>query len=998
MHHFDRFSLPAATLGLLAFMASTLASTGWCQEPEPAPLGGPELAAEQAPGDAAEEGPWRYWTTTWSFRDFDVDTLTRRLAAIGLELPVELAGTASVHFDVSIPLNGLRNPRAYRFQGTLSSERLTVDEVTLEDLVVSLNYVNGRVTLSDLRGRLREGSFTGRAVAELVPREGFEASLQLQQLDLAPIAEILAQFELGTPERLPQGRLNAELQASGRVETVTDPMTWEAEGQARVVDFAVGDSVPFSIVLDSFQWTDRRLSVPRLSMSSAAHPSFWMWLSGEVQLSEPLAFELEVQADDLPAEDLAKLWTDVPQRIIRGKLDLKGTAEGVVGSAADVERIAAEKGLPVAERAAVGAWNVELDVASPQLRLFGVELGLVQHQIQLTPQAFRLEPLVSLDGVPRARLKRLQADYRFAEQSVELSSLEADLFGGTIGGEATLAMEQQGRHSLALRWEHLRPSVRVPFGPLADPPAISGTSSGQIDWSVPAAELDRPASHRGTVAVNVSDLRLGPEVLGEVDLEASIDDAGFQLDGDGRLFGGSVRVRSTQQLEASTGWDDVFRSLSGGELEIRSVSLSQVIGSLPAAAEAPELSGQLDGSARLALDADGVMTTNSGWSVRNLAIGATPISRQIRMELVTEGSDVQVRSLRGSYAGGQVDASGRWSLARRARLLDMRFSGVDGARFLLPIVGPEAVPIGGRISGRATLTATGEGLFDAVRVSGAVRVREGVAWGVPVGDARGPMRFTFERDPTSWRVVFPRVRSDLAGGALEGNFSLASAPGARSGFRMDSRWRFNHVDFEDLLSTYVGGNTLGRGNVTGELRLSGRNIRGVQDLRGDFRARLGGTDATAVPAIASAASLLGPAALVGNRFTSGNLSGSIAGGAVQIGELSLRGEQMRVAAAGRVGLADGRMDLQAVIATGNFEAQNVALALLLERALVPVSAVATVNRIANDRTLVVNVAGTLGDPQLRVLAAPTIQANTRRILLRETIGLTLPESVWLATE
>lgn len=986
---------PAWAFVLTACMAPSV----WSQQPSGAPPERPEAAAATDGGDADQAKTFRYWTTTWSFQDFDVDTLTRRLARIGLELPVSLAGDATVRLEVSVPLNGLRNARAYRFQGMLTSEALRIDEVTFRDLGVYLDYADGRLTLSQLRGQLRQGRFTGQGSAQLVPREGFETSLTLRGLDLAPISELLARFDLGDPARPLRGQFDADLRASGQVETVADPLTWEAEGRADVADFAAGESAPFSATLENFRWQRRHLSVPRLSIHSADHPDFWMWLSGELRLEDSLSFELEIQADDLPAEDLVGLWTDDPGRVAAGKLDLKGKARGQIGTLRDDDLAAVREDWPDAEPSPRGVWDVELDFASPQFRLFGVDLGLLQHRLRLTPQTFRVEPLVSPDRLRRARLGRLTADYRWDEQSVELSSLRAEFFDGTLDGEASLALAEQGRHSLALRWDDLSPSWRLPIGPLDDAVTLSGESSGQIDWSAPAADVANPTSHRGTVSANVSDLRLGGESLGDIALDATIDADAFRLRGDGQLFGGRVRMRSAIPLEAAATWEDVVWSLAGGELEFRGVSLGQLIRAVPAGVPVPKLEGRVDGSARIAINAQGLTTTDSGWSVRGLAVGELPVAREVRMAVRTEGSEIEVRSIRGSYAGGQIDASGRWSLGGGPRLLEVRFAGVDGNRFLTPLLGRGGVPIAGRLSGRTTVTGVGAGAWDAFRVAGSVRVREGVAWGVPIGDARAPIRLTFDRDPTAWQVVFPRLRSSLAGGALEGRLAMASAAGGRAGFRLDSDWRFRHVDFENLLSTYVGGRTLGRGNLTGELKIGGRGIQGVQDLRGDFRARLGGTDATAVPAISAAASLLGPVAVAGNRFTSGNLSGTIQGGAARIAELSLIGEQMRVAAEGRVGLADGRMDLQTVIATGNFEAQRVALALLLERVVVPpVSAVATVNRIVNDRTLVLNVTGTVRDPQLRVMAAPTIQANTRRILLRETIGLTLPESVWLGLE
>jgi hypothetical protein len=241
-----------------------------------------------------------------------------------------------------------------------------------------------------------------------------------------------------------------------------------------------------------------------------------------------------------------------------------------------------------------------------------------------------------------------------------------------------------------------------------------------------------------------------------------------------------------------------------------------------------------------------------------------------------------------------------------------------------------------------------------------------------------------------WELDLPDVQSTIAGGRLAGGLELSSSGGARRGFNLDSSWRVTHVDFEDLLATYAGAATVGRGDLTGNLELGGRDIRDGNDLSGNFRVRLGGTDATAVPALPATGSLLGAASLAGVRFTEGRANGRISAGAVRIEELLLSSNRLRVAAQGRVGVNDGRMDVEAMVSTGNFEAQNAVLLLAAERLALPIGTLTTINRIASDRTLVLDVAGTLGDPQVRLRPVQTAQANLRRILIRETIGLTTP--------
>lgn len=967
-----RFSPCARLFAVLVFLAGSVGVSP-----------GRAAADEERQGaDEVREGAnrYRYWTTNWSFEDFDVATLTQRLARIGVELPVALSGDATVDFEVSVPLNALRDPQAYRFRGTFASERLDVDGVPLEELNANLEYDDGTLRLVQFRGRLREGRFRGSGSADLVPRDRFEAAVELERLDLAPIAELLAAFGVGSGERPARGQVAAELQVSGPLETLTDVLTWRAEGNATVDGFAVGDSSTFTVNLDTFRWQDRQLSAPGFRVTSADHPDFRMTATADVGLPDAergtgRRLDVKIEADDLPAEQIAELWTDSAARWVVGKVDLKGTATGDDAM-----------------------WRVDADIASPDLRVGGVQLGLVQHRARLTPGEFEVEPLTPIGATSAAQIRRLRAAYQIGEQVAELTSLDAELFGGTVRGDASIALQPEGRHTVALRWEGVRPSIRLPVA-IASPPPVAGTLTGDVDWSVPAAELDLPASHRGTATFRVADLRLGRETLGEIDLGLAIDGNRFRIDGEGNLFGGEVRLRSDTPLEAEASWEDWLGSISNGNLEFRSVSLRQLSAAVPrsgvpASSGRLAITGRLDGTTRVAVDESGVFEADSSWSLRDATADGMPLSRRLDLDWAVRGSELSVRRMQGELVGGRVDASGRWPLDGAARVIDVRFAGLDARRAVMPL--GLATEVSGRASGRATVTATGDGVLPtAFRVAGTIRIADGQLAGVPVGNVHGPIRLNFEREPIAWRLAAPQVRSAVAGGIVDGNVTIASAPGGRAGMRLESRWRLSHVDFEDLVSAAGGTTTVGRGDVSGELRLGGRNVRDLRDLTGEFRARLGGTDATAVPVLASTGPILGAASLAGNRFTAGDLRGNIRGGAVQIRELTLRGDRMRVIAEGRVGMTDGRMDVQAVIALGNFEAQNIAIALLIERAIVPLSVISTVNRIVSDRTVVLNVTGTAGDPQIRVMAAPTVRANTRRILLRETIGLTLPEAIAL---
>jgi hypothetical protein len=209
---------------------------------------------------------------------------------------------------------------------------------------------------------------------------------------------------------------------------------------------------------------------------------------------------------------------------------------------------------------------------------------------------------------------------------------------------------------------------------------------------------------------------------------------------------------------------------------------------------------------------------------------------------------------------------------------------------------------------------------------------------------------------------------------------------------MDSRWRLQHVDFEQLLHTYVGTKTVGRGMITGRFGLSGRNIRSLDDLQGEFRLTLGGTDVTAVPGLPATSSLLGVASLSGTSFNEGHAAGRISRGGVAIEQLVLLSNRLKVISSGRAGLKDGRLDMITIATTGNFRGQNTILEGIAPNALVSFSPVSSLNQLVSNRTVVVDTVGTLRNPQIRLRPAETLQANLRELVIRQLIGQLAIES------
>lgn len=396
-------------LASAAIAQDTSAAPGQAEAPSEGANGddandrGATVAGEDDGGEAVDgedAAQYRYWTTNWSLEDIELGTLFDRLASIGVELPVDVAGTATVDFDVSVPLNGLGTAQAYRFRGSFTSPQLTVGELTFETLVATVDYADGKLTLSKLSGQLGDGSFRGDASAMVVPREQFEASLELAELNLNPIASVLSRFGVGSDDRAVRGSLSGNVEASGRVDTVADVETWEGSGNVTVSGLSVGESIPITLNAKSVELRDRRLSVPQLTVSSSQKPGLSLEATARVAFDQPQAFSIKIRGNDLPSEELAAFAVTSPERYVTGKIDLKGSMTG--------EALAAG-GQPA-------SWNVDLAVASPELRVGGVELGLIEHQVVVTPRAFSLGTAVT-QRRRRGRSRSGGVDDRFDDRA-----------------------------------------------------------------------------------------------------------------------------------------------------------------------------------------------------------------------------------------------------------------------------------------------------------------------------------------------------------------------------------------------------------------------------------------------------------------------------------------------------------------------------------------------------------------------------------------------------
>ncbi len=994
-----RFSVSSTAARLGAFLIVAIA---WVGE-----------AAAQAPPREEAKAPAanqplrreRYWTTNWSFQDIDVATFSRHLALIGIDTGLDLRGTVTIQFKVGVPLTSLRNGAAYRFDGTLTSPNLSVDGVQFKDLQTSVVYRNGVATLENLHSLVidkafedaaivdasleknlgnRYGEINGQGSLELVPRGDLRAELQIEKLSVAPISRVFSKFSKRPAASLPQGgEVSGEVSFRVPLASVSNIEAYELEGKLSGNGLVLADLPPANFVVDRVTIADGELALESFSLSATSSDERQTTIRLLGRATVPLdgagSFEFELAGDDVPVGAAVAIFlpteTGGESSLVNGKVDFRAVGQGRLNEKIDQS-----------------TWDLRASFASPRLIVLGVDLGTFEHDLLLTPAQLSVTPRRDLARLPETfKFKQFQSEYVISERTLTIDRIEAELFSGRLTGAARIPLVGTGVLETDIQFEGIRPSIILPIG-LALRPNIAASFSGEIDWQVPMEAMDRPFQHQGTGVLTLSDITLGEEAIGQLKVQLSAQEGDISFKADGEVFGGTVQVNTIANMQAQDRWSDVVKRFGLTQIGFDRVSLRSLASVVTR--ERPELDGLVTGvvnvpsldlkrtQSRVLPDAD------ISLQLTRLSHRSQLLSRRIALQGKLERDVFFVDSLVGDYSGGTARVHGRIHLIDREQAFhpraDLRLAGSRiGLREGLWFLGDFAEDYQGKASGTATIA----GHHEAVRIRGSVEGRELVVYDLPLGSAHSGLAVDADIGTRRWTLRFPSVRASVGGGQVEGELSLASSRRGGRGVDLVSRWQTRRVDFLRLTTQLGQSSSLAHGEITGDLSLSGKSIRTVDDLAGRFNFRLGETRGAGVPGLIGVSRFLGPVSLATQTFDVGEAIGVIGNGVLVIDNFWLGSESALVQADGRIFLRSKRMDLNALVATGDYSDIAANFARLAQeyalRSLLPASAILDITELLRDRTLVVRVMGTVQSPIVRLQPVETFREEAARFLLRE---------------
>ncbi|MGE0761565.1 MAG: hypothetical protein AB7O38_31420, partial [Pirellulaceae bacterium] len=234
-----------------------------------------------------------YLSTSFSFRDVDLERLEQRLAWVGFDVPFAIEGAMTAQIQVEWPLGALATVRAYRFHGNLTADRLNIAGLELTQFSARLHYVDGVLQLEQLRYRVpaaslpeSQGWFTGSGTLSVQPAGDLQLRLALDQI---PIPRILALFpEL---DQVGAGRLSGQVTARVPSTSLSQVASWIAQGHVEL-DGVRAFELPAVTAATDFELRSGTLLVRNLTgQTQEARVSG----GGQATLAQPFAYDAQVR-------------------------------------------------------------------------------------------------------------------------------------------------------------------------------------------------------------------------------------------------------------------------------------------------------------------------------------------------------------------------------------------------------------------------------------------------------------------------------------------------------------------------------------------------------------------------------------------------------------------------------------------------------------------------------------------------------------------------------
>lgn len=562
---------------------------------------------------------------------------------------------------------------------------------------------------------------------------------------------------------------------------------------------------------------------------------------------------------------------------------------------------------------------------------------------------------------------KLTAKWKLTPEKFVLSDLSAGVFKGTIKGNADVPLVETEKGAFAVTFDTVDAGAVAKAFP-AVPVKLTGNVSGGVKGAIPVA---RPGEDRAVAAdVNLKADKLTVQGIPAEALTGTLKLVGSAVDYklDGKTLGGSFEVSGRYPEAAPPKDPPPAPPPQAGVISLRNIDLAKL-------AEVLRLEVPLRGIVSFNFTHSGDFQNGSGtYTVRGLSYGRERLLNEVSGRVRLKNGQIEAGDIVGPVSSGTIRARVRASLTQPSRnFFRLDVDRLDAGNLLAVFTGLDRSFIDGGVS----VVARGK-FYPEFQMGGTVGLSRGRIAGLTASDVRVP--FTLVVRERGGQIRVQDATGSFGNGRASGQFDYTWGGSGR----LDGQVKFTGVKLGNVLKDFKQANYFGGARATGRIDLKGENVRSADDLTGTLVATLEQAAVRDLPVIDVITPFVSPTALT-QPFDSGELRARLSRGVFRIEKLTLASPSADLYADGTVTTA-GRLDLGVIVRTGTIGLNDqlltqVGLALPLPGAL-PIQLARDISVFLSNRTVRLNVTGTIASPRPQVNTTALIADEAIRFLLR----------------
>jgi hypothetical protein len=362
------------------------------------------------------------------------------------------------------------------------------------------------------------------------------------------------------------------------------------------------------------------------------------------------------------------------------------------------------------------------------------------------------------------------------------------------------------------------------------------------------------------------------------------------------------------------------------------------------------------------------------------------LAQRLRGVVRYQDGRLSIEKFDGGIAGGRMEVVGSLRESRPGRYSgDLRF---DLESLQLPALAAWVAPeMAEQLVG--TLNYQGRALLGReILLSGAARIRDAMAYQLPIQDLRSQLRILLAYNGRLHELSARNIHGTALGGLVDGEAQLHGD----SGYQLSSAIQISNGKLEQLSRALGFEYIVGTGCFDAQATLRSSDAMNLSALSGPLQIDFEGGDAQSVPLLSDLGRLLPLLQLGSTDISTGRLNAQLGQGQLRISNVFLSGDAFWLVGDGSASLTTGGLDIKALVNTGgglDTQLAQSASQKLVAIALPQLALLGELNDLVRNRTLYLHIGGSTSHPVIQPQVAPTLarallQNVSRRLLVVPT--------------